>query len=337
MNKILLLLLVLAAPQLFAEDIESNSELVDPMIPVEKPSGEEIDLTLESDTGKVEEKQVKVKETGEDSVTELPPERAQEFAPVVAVPVATPVPISTIQVIDDDKFNPRKGHWLVSFGSEAMEYKIPLDFEGSKEQFEDEKRTLYGGRLGVGREFYLGAGFNTATKLEGFYMGTLFEKATNAGPEQEAEEFAYIKRTGHVYGGEATQSLGMIFDFHTKNPFLDEMTYMTLEPFVFAGIGRARAYNRLSYHWDTDVQEDYRARIQDSISSTSVGGGFNLTSSTGFFLYLKATQYQLHVTKRKEEGYRDTATAAQVNFNTTSTDVDTDPITIYAIGGGYKF
>lgn len=340
MNKIFLLLLILVAPNLFAEDLEPSPDVVDPMAsmkelgPTDLP--DEVELAPETLADKPDET---VKAMVEAAAIPAP-EAVSVSAPIPEpAPLPRPIANSSVQIDEQDDFNPRKGHWVTTFGFEGLEYEVPLEFIGVKETFKDETRQLYGGRLGFGREFYLGWGFNTTTKLEGFYVGTLFEKATNAGPEQEAEEYAYIKRTGQIYGGEINQSLGMVFDFHTKNPFLDQMTYMTLEPFVFAGFGRARTYNRLSYHYDTTIDEDYRATIEDSLNTTSVGGGFNLTSLTGFFLYLKATQYRYNVTKRREHGYSDPDGAGnRVDFNTTTTDdVDVKPTTIYAIGGGYKF
>lgn len=261
-------------------------------------------------------------------------------APTTPVPVASPdsAPMSMAIVEDPEDYQPRKSHWQATFGFESMAYDIPREFVGTKASFDDDDRTLFGGRLGFAREFYLGWGFNTTSRIEGFYMGTLFEKATTAAPQETTEEFAFEKKTGSVFGADVSQSLGFLYNFSTKNPLMDEMVYLTLEPFVFAGVGRARAYNRFSYHYDTGVfMEDYRIRVQDSITSTSFGGGFNLTSVTGFFLYLKATQYSMNITKRNETGYSQPHGQGATPLNRTSTDVSPDPITIYALGGGYKF
>jgi hypothetical protein len=238
---------------------------------------------------------------------------------------------------EDDTYNARKGHWVTTFGFEATEYEMPLNFIGAKESFSDENKQLYGGRLGFGREFHLFWRLKTTTMFEGFYMGTLFEKSINAAPEEVDEEFAYIKRTGHIWGGEASQSLSFLFDLKTKNPLLDEMTYLVVEPFIFAGVGMARAYNRLNYHYDTTIDEDYRLRVNDDLTIASVGGGISFTSLTGFFLYLKATQYRLDITKRREEGLSKLDGEAAVAIDNVNTNLDSNLITVYAIGGGYKF
>ncbi len=319
MNKYfcLSLLFLLSINLTQAQDVETSSEVVDPMSPTVVP---EVEINPPVTT-----------EVKEETPT---PETLKESEPV---PPTTPIPMVTSEVHEHQDFNPRKGHWITTFGIEGIEYEVPLNFQGTNKTFEDQKRNLYGARLGFGREFYLGWGFNTTTKLEGFYMGTLFESATDPNSDETGSDDAFVKKTGNIYGGEASQSLGFMFDLHTRNPFLDEMTHLIVEPYVFAGVGQARAYNRLSYHYDDSVQEDYRIKVQDSMTTASVGGGINFTSPTGFFLYLKATQYRLNITKRKEEGYFQPDGQAVTSINQTLTEVDSNPITVYALGGGYKF
>lgn len=261
---------------------------------------------------------------------------AEESAQVVSSP-AVSIPVTTATVETGEAHLPRKGYWVTTFGFEGLEYELPFDFEGEKESFGKEKRKLYGSRLGIGREFYLGLGFNTSTKVEGYYVGTLFESAKTAAPEEETETFSYTKKTGHIYGLEIVQSLGFLFNMSAKNPFLDEMSYFTVEPFIEAGIGRARAYNRLSYHFDTTIKEDYRHRVEDSITTQRFGGGVNFTSRGGYFLYFKASLYNYDVTKRKENIVSKPNNIAQTSFSRSLTDVDMDSVMVYALGGGYKF
>jgi hypothetical protein len=326
MNKIILFAAFVLALDLYAEELEPSSETV---------SEENIELAPAPDAEKTEATPIASKTT--EATATASAEEAPVAVPVAAAPPAA-APVSTkIYKGEEPDFNPRQGHWLSTYGFEGVEYKVPTNFTGTKEKFEEENRQLYGGRIALGREFHLGWGFNTTTKLEGFYMGTLFEKETNAGPEQEAETFAYIKRTGHVYGGDVTQSIGRIFDLRTKNPFMDEMTHLYVEPFVFAGMGRAKAYNRLSYHYDLITKEDYRLRVEDDLTTASFGGGINFTSKTGFFLYLKGTQYRMDITKRTTEGYTQFNAADKIRIKTSLTDVDPETVTIYALGGGYKF
>jgi hypothetical protein len=249
-------------------------------------------------------------------------------------------PVITTEIVDERNFKPRKSHWLTSYGFESMKYDIPVEYNGVKEDFKPYKQELWGGRLGVGGELYLGAGFNLTTKVESFYLGTLFSKVYNAGPYEEAQDFAYIKKTGSVWGVEATQGFGFLFNLKTKNPFLDEWTYLTVEPFVEAGVGRAWAYNRLAYQFNTGASgtdEGYRVRIRDELANTKFGGGINLTSRSGFFLYIKSFVNNFNVISRSITTY----SRPDQGVGTTTTDkpknVKIDAITTYAIGGGYKF
>lgn len=236
--------------------------------------------------------------------------------------------------------NPRKSHWLSTFGFEGSKYDVPFSFSGQEKSFKPNQQELWGGRIGFGGEIYLGAGFNTVSKVEGYYMGTLFSRVLNAGPEDDDIEFAYSKRTGHIYGVDASQSIGFMFDMKTKNPFMDEWAYLTVEPYVEAGIGMARAYNRVNYSYDTgpgNVQERYKSSVNDELLNARIGAGINFTSTSGYFLFLKATVNRYDITERKTKTYTQANGTPGSSVETTDKNAKIDPVTVYAIGGGYKF
>lgn len=245
---------------------------------------------------------------------------------------------STTDVEEGRWHNPYKSHWVTTFGAERLAYPLPFNFSGSKKSFQETDRELFGGRVGLGREFYLGKRVNTVSKVEGYYVGTLFERAINAGPDESSVEFTNTKKSGSVWGFDIGQSLGMIFEMKTKNPMLDQWTYLTVEPFIEAGAGVARGYNRQNYRYRTsDYQEAYRHRITDEMNSTHYGIGINFTSRSGFFLQLKATQYNYLVSKREEKIYNQPHGSAATTREFSTSDIDLDPVTVYALGGGYKF
>lgn len=379
MNKLLPLLLLLVIPSLRAEDIDLSSEVVDPLAPVEESKVLEADPVAEPVTEaapaaaseatpeenadaaqvvgkenmpeekpveKVDELDEKVAEPELEDVVEPKVETAEAQpapAPEPAKVTETPAPVNTSSAVveeDDRIYTYRKGHWISTINFEALEYIVPMDFQGTRQQFDERKRNLWGGRMGFGREFYLGWGFNTSTRLEGFYMGTLFENRKQVDKEEnDAITNGFQKFTGNIYGGEVVQTLGFNWELVTKNPFMDEMTHLIVEPFVFAGIGRARALNDFRYDYDNGtIQEGYQVQVKDDITSTSVGGGINFTARTGWFLTLKATTYQPNITKRRTQGYREPNGAGPTEFSNEDTDVDdVKPITIYALGGGLKF
>jgi hypothetical protein len=249
----------------------------------------------------------------------------------------SPSQLNPQEIEEKHVFKSNEGHWYATFGFEATEYLLPYSYSGLKETFPEEKRKLYGGRLGFGGEIYLGIGFMTSTRVEGYYMGTLFESAQSADPELPDETVATIKDTGQIYGGDIVQTLSFIWELKTKNPLFNEMTYLTVEPFIEGGVGKAWAFNKKDYNYDTDeVVEEYDQSFNDELTNVKFGGGINFISRQGFFFSLKVTQNRYDITKRRTKGYfyKDGDTKAPVASNPST---DLDPVMIYSIGGGYKF
>lgn len=235
---------------------------------------------------------------------------------------------------NDGKFNPRTGHWIGTIGFETTAYTLPYNFTGAKKTFKEEDSRLTGGRLGFGREAYLGGGFLVNARLEGYYLGTLFNSLETASPEFEDVTVAATKDTGSMFGGDAIGHFGWMFDYNTKNPFLGEMTYMAFELFVEAGIGRGRAINGKSYYFKATTNEEYKVTFEDDFSTQIVSAGFNIHSrNSGAFLYVKASQVSQSITERKIRGN----SSISGEIKETQTNPDSDPLTILSIGGGFKF
>lgn len=270
---------------------------------------------------------------------EAVPETTEEFvAPVKPTAISNPEFVTDAEVKPKDDFYQRKSRWVSTFGFENMKYPTVFKFDGRK-SFKENDKELWGARLGFGGEIYLGGGFVTRSMVEGFYMGTLFSRVLNGGTFDSDVKYSYTKQTGQIYGVDAAQSLGWMFDFKAKNPFMETMSYMTLETFVEAGIGKAYAYNRLNYSYDlTPTNEAYKLRVVDDLLNARIGGGFNLTANSGFFLTLKATINRYDITQRKSEGFtRPNGQIAQNPINETDKNAKIDPVVIYHLGGGYKF
>lgn len=244
-------------------------------------------------------------------------------------------------VYGDKYINPRASHWVTSFGFEGMVYETPFaqNFTAVEKQNFPQEKDMYGGRIGLGREFYIGAGLMTTSKIEGYYVGTLFSQKLNAGPEEENEVYANFKQTGNVWGFDASQAISFLFDMKTKNPIMEDWSYLTVEPFIEAGIGWAQAYNRVDYNYNLNpTYESYKGTIRDSLLNARIGIGVNFTSRQGYFLYMKATQNRYDITERKiDETFKVNGGSLQDFPTVTDKDAKIDPVTIYAIGGGYKF
>jgi hypothetical protein len=246
--------------------------------------------------------------------------------------------ILTADMEDDEEYKPfvnRRSHWVINFAGEGLEYVLPFSFDGVKD-FDEENRGLSGARLGLGREFYIPGGFLIGPRLDAYYLGTLFEKVKTAGAELNNEPVSGTKDSGSLYGVDAVMHLGWMFEYKTKNPFLNEMVNMAMELFVEGSVGKAQAWNKKRYYYDTTSYEGYRHTIADNIDSRSFGGGINLLSTTsGFFLQLKSMTTTFDITQRKETIFDTTTPSRNGTFK--SHDVDIDPVTVYTFGGGYKF
>lgn len=247
-------------------------------------------------------------------------------------------PILESEVIENNRYNPRKSHFFIGVNFEGMKMPTAFEFSGVKSNFKPKDQELWGGRLTFGGELYLGAGFMTTTRLEGYYMGTLFSETLNGGTQDADVKFAYTKKHSQVFGGEASQSLGYIFNMKTKNPIMEEWSYLTVEPFIEFGVGVGRAYNNINYKYELETTDElYKLKVNDDLINSKIAFGVNFTSSHGFYFFLKATQNRFDIKNQKSRQV--------VRINGSGTDVVTNPKfddkihtnMTYAIGGGYKF
>jgi hypothetical protein len=252
---------------------------------------------------------------------------------------STPAITSSVETKEEHVHDPSKSHWLTTINFETSKYETPFEFSGQEKNFKPGDQTITGGRIGFGGEIYLGKGFATTSKVEGFYMGSLFTKAKNAAPEDQNIEFAYYTKNSTVWGVEAAQSLSYIFQMKTRNPVMGEWTYLTVEPFIEAGLGKGFANHNLKYKYElSSVQEYYRAHASDNFLNARIGAGVNFTSRQGYFLFLKATQNRYDVTDRKITGARQqNGSPAETLISEKPNNVKMDPVTVFALGGGYKF
>ena len=249
----------------------------------------------------------------------------------------TPALISSSQ--DDQKktFNHRTSHWIATFGFSGTQYKVPYSFVGQKKSYDEESVELQGGRLGVGMEAYMGLGFLLGARVEGYYMGTTFNRerfAKNVGNTEVRSE----NNRAQMYGGEVIGHAGWMFDYKTRNPFLGEMTSMAMELFGEVGAGVGQNYFSKNYKNADAVDEIYRARITESFRSATVAAGVNfLSRTTGYFLNLKVSRMFFDIDETKFKSRTGTASVPINNVIPTVTGRDVDPVTVIAVGGGYKF
>lgn len=338
----------IAAP--YVEEDLTPTEL-DPLASSEDTVDPAVEMSADEANAKEVVETLTPEEIAPEEVSEVAPEEAPipeiiaEEKPIpkktdTAFAIRGIAPQSVEEIDDEENFKHRKSNWVSTFGFEHTRVELPYEFQGAKKQIGEEKRELMGARLGLGRDFYIGSGFIFGTRLEGYYLGTLFTDAQTADPEINNLEVAASKKTGHIFGADAIAHLGWMFDFKAKNPFLGEMTYLAFELFVEAGVGRGKGYNRKEYYYDTSVTDEaYDAIIEDDFNSQIISAGFNiLSTSTGAFLYVKGSQMTQDITEREFRIKSRLTGDPEGPFQKSSVKApDVDPIVIVSIGGGFRF
>lgn len=348
MNKLILCLLVLFSVSLYAQDdvleLDEAGVEVNPS-EIQNPDSNVPDEAIEeTNTTAVEEPTAEAVEQAKNEAIEEP--KSEIVAPIeeVTLPatiaptnVQRPALITEADVSKPKFYTDRKNRWVASFAFEELKYETVFSFSGKKD-FKPQDKELWGGRMSLGGEIYLGGGFIARSMVEGYYVGTLFSRVLNGGAQDSEVKFAYTKQTGQVLGVDTAQSIGWMFDFKTKNPIMEEWSYLTVEPFVEAGIGKAWAYNRLNYAYDlSSTNEAYQLKVRDDLLNARVGAGINMTSRQGFFLSMKVTINRYDITQRKSEGFSKENGQAAQSLDGTDKHAKIDPVTIYSMGGGYKF
>jgi hypothetical protein len=237
-------------------------------------------------------------------------------------------------------FGPLKNHWIVTFGGEQLDYELPLDYQGAYQKFPTKKfpnsRILSGGRVGLGKEYVLANKLLASTKVDGYFLGTLFAQAQTGSPGADID-ISQTKRTGQIFGLEVSQSIGFSRPFSFRHLLLDEMSFLRFEPFVEAALGMARAFNKIEYFDVRNGRQEYEHRFTDKLLNTRLSIGFNLTSVQNYFMYAKASANKFVITDRqihRQEMEDGTLTVDPVRNDS---DADMGIVMSYAIGGGYKF
>ncbi|HXH32585.1 MAG TPA: hypothetical protein VNJ01_17435 [Bacteriovoracaceae bacterium] len=265
------------------------------------------------------------------------------FASFLALPlwaqvIVPPLVLSSEEVETKPKFLKKTSHWVFNFNFEYLKYDVPFAFAGEKKNIRPENRDFFGGRFGFGRELFLRPGIISTTRLDGYFNGTLDLTNLKGGDDEDAEVFSKYKREGYLYGLDINQTLGYLFEMKTKNPMMEDMTYLTIEPYVLAGVGAARAFNSVVYEYDLTVVEKYNVEINDDLANFRLGIGLNFTSNLGYFFNIGVTQNNYKILERKLKGeFQRNGDASPTLQNDTMKDVSIDEIWIYSLGGGFKF
>jgi hypothetical protein len=353
MNKLLLLALVFslssyAQDDFLDEDLSSETvtvpDIIDPVATAQAPVVEKAPEEVAKEVEEFKESDVPVVST---PAVEDPGPISEKNGPEIQISnfeKNSEMPVLSSEVTSTEEFTAMKSHWQALYAFEMFKLQTPFNFTNGKGNkiFTQQDQQLFGGRLGFGRNLYIGGGLNTTSRVEGFYAGAAFGNVKTARPDAD-QNISTKKVNSQNYGVDICQSIGFIFEAKMKNPFMDQMTYMTIEPFIEAGAGVSNARSKASYDYDTSVYVDhYRHTIDDKIANARVGAGINIAGRSGFFMFLRVSQNRYKILDRKTSGYSQPNGQGATNLDTAAQknadkNVKLNAITMFTLGGGYSF
>ena len=234
-------------------------------------------------------------------------------------------------------YNPKKSNWVTSFGFEGQGLPVERSFQGQGKSFQDKNELLMGARLGIGRDFYLGAGFNTRTQLDGYFVGTIFEPKKAVTGEDSSASNSFTQKQGNIFGGEISQVLSFITEFNAPVFIGEHKIKMYFEPFIEAGIGIGKSVFRFDYRMKTStLDEEYRKVMDNTFISQRLSVGMNFISKSGYFLTLKASQVAHQISDSKS--YEMAGNGGALSRRDIDQKNDTINLSYsYYLGGGYKW
>tara|TARA_Y100000768_G_scaffold389037_1_gene391111 strand:- start:34032 stop:34820 length:789 start_codon:yes stop_codon:yes gene_type:complete len=182
-----------------------------------------------------------------------------------------------------------KSKWTIRSGFQFIDYPLALpEFNGQHNNTsEGDTAGTYGITIGVGREFYLGAGVSSTLLFTGSYSKSIVKDIGQAAQDIDVE-VSNMRLDSQVAMYEGSISLNYLFD----NKVVD------LQPFIDFGAGAGTAniekeYTRKELPGETNGSELYFARSEEEFIYTRLGLGLNIIAFDGFVSFLKLDAYQM--------------------------------------------
>jgi len=201
-----------------------------------------------------------------------------------------------------EEFKVKRSKWLLDFGMKYINYEADLAaFQGEHVSVSDkESISTYNVNLGLGREFYIGAGLSLSIKASGYFGDNDFEKSGNAAEDIDFQVSSYREKF-EMLGQEASASLNYVF----------ENSVLHIQPFVEFAVGRAEAtiskiYNDKGVTSTPPTSDDYAAQNYSYVATekftySRFGVGINFLSNYNLNSYIKASQNSFKLDEREIE------------------------------------
>ena len=228
-----------------------------------------------------------------------------------------------------------KSKWTIRSGFQFIDYPLALpEFNGQHNNTtEDDTAGTYGISIGLGREFYWGAGLSSTLLFSGAYHKSIVKESGQAAEDIDVE-VSNTRLDSQVVTYEGSLSLNYLFDYKVVD----------IQPFIEFGAGAGAAniekkYTRKELPTETNGSELYFARSEEDFIYSRLALGVNIIAYDGFVSYLKLNSYQMVKQSIEITGESNAFGSATTN-NLNSEDKDfNQTVQVYSasLGMGYMF
>lgn len=224
-----------------------------------------------------------------------------------------------------------KHGFVMGIGASKVVYGLYQDFEGTTEQFKEEKIDLYGPTLTIGYDWMVAQRLLVGLRAEPYMLSTFKRNDSKTLNSSTTVD-------GQVYGMNAIGRLGLLFDFKTKNLFLDEWGSFIGELFVEAGMGRGNSTLGKDYRFSDGVTEElYDIRVNEDFMTRIWAVGFSATTINGAYIELKFAQMSTFNNDVRIQGKGQVNSGTIDDFNIPLKNVSSTPTTFVGLNVGHHW
>ena len=238
----------------------------------------------------------------------------------------------------DKQFASQKSHqsnWTVNTGMQYFQFPQSLpEFNGQHDRTrKGDLSDVYGIQLGIGREFYLGAGFSTSILVGGSYARSITREIGKAAQDIDLD-VANVRMDTAV----STYDISLGFNYLIETKGVDYQPFVEIS----SGIGSARVekeYTRKALPTEVNGSEDYDVSSEEEFLHNGLSVGLNFISYKGIVSYLKLSSINLVKTQRETKGTGKLyGSATELNFNAIEEGLsESAQVNTVALGMRYLF
>lgn len=252
----------------------------------------------------------------------------------------TAAPTLRDEVSEQKSYKPRESHYQFSFGIGLNSADASFEeFSGSTQGIHDKSYDVLSYRLDFGRQTYLGNRFSLLTRLEAYY-GNERNRTEGIASEDVPLSIKNNVELAQLYGADLSLGLTRTYIITGQNIIFGTDYKLYFEPFFEVTAGYGKGLYTIDYEYNdlTSVEEYYSSQVKDDILTTKVSIGFNLISTSNFFLVYRLGYGQTNALKRDiKYEYQADGDASSTTGSSSKNGVRYNSSVFHTLGGGYRF